>query len=138
MNYWLVKQEPDTFSWDDFMREGVAVWDGVRNYQARNNLKAMKNGDQVLFYHSVVGKCVMGIAEVSKEAFPDPTDDSGKWVAVALTPIQPMNKPVTLEQIKNDAQLKDMLIIRHSRLSVMPLTEAEFEHILHLGGLTLK
>jgi predicted RNA-binding protein with PUA-like domain len=133
MNYWLVKQEPEAFSWDDFVKANVAVWDGVRNYAARNNLKAMALGDRVLYYHSVTGKCVVGIAEVSKEAYPDPTDDTGKWVAVELIPLQPLHVPVKLEDIKKDSVLVETPLVRIPRLSVMPLTPEQYHRILELG-----
>src|SRR5450631_790007 len=110
MNYWMVKQEPDAYSWDDFVKDGATDWTGVRNFQARNNLKAMKKGDKVFFYHSNVGKEVVGIAEVSKEAFPDPTDE--KWFATELKPVKPLKKPVTLTQMKANLALVDLKLIR--------------------------
>lgn len=133
MNYWLVKQEPEAFSWDDFVKENLAVWDGVRNYTARNNLKAMAMRDRVLYYHSVTGKCVMGIAQVSKEAYPDPTDETGKWVAVELTPLQALKIPVKLEDIKKDSILVETPLVKIGRLSVMPLTPEQYHRILELG-----
>ena len=132
--YWLVKQEPEAYSWDQFVTDGVADWTGVRNYQARNNLRAMKNGDQVLYYHSVTGKCVMGIAEVVKEHYPDTTAEKGDWSAVDICPINPLKHPVTLAQIKEDPDLSEIALVRHSRLSVMPLTAAEFKRIVKLGS----
>lgn len=129
MKYWLVKQEPTAYSWDDFVRDGKTAWTGVRNFQARINLRAMAKGDTVLFYHSVVGKCVMGEAEVVKEAYPDPTADEGEWVCVDLKPTKPFKRAVTLEQIKADKALESFPLIRQSRLSVMPVTAAEYRAI---------
>ena len=133
-NYWLVKQEPETYSWDDFVKEGRAAWPGVRNFQARNNLRAMTKGDPVLFYHSGESKEVVGIARVAKEAYPDPTATEGDWVGVDLVPVKALKKPVTLGTIKADKALKEILLIRNSRLSVMPLTEAQFNRILELSS----
>ncbi|WP_128543588.1 EVE domain-containing protein [Larkinella soli] len=134
MNYWLVKSEPDTYSWDDFVRQGKAVWDGVRNFQARNNLASMKEGDQVLFYHSVTGKEIVGLARVIREAYPDPTiPDDPRWVVVELEPLMPLEKAVSLQRMKTDSRLQNLLLIRHSRLSVMPVGSEEFEWILALG-----
>lgn len=134
-NHWMVKQEPSAYSWDDFVRDGKTIWTGVRNFQARNFLKAMRKGDRVLFYHSVVGKEVVGIAEVTREAFADPTaTDGGNWVCVELAPKRALPQPVTLEQIKAEAALKQMPLLRQSRLSVMPLTEQEFDTVLNLAG----
>ncbi|HXF42283.1 MAG TPA: EVE domain-containing protein [Pyrinomonadaceae bacterium] len=131
MNYWLVKQEPTDYSWDDFQRDGKTDWTGVRNFQARNNLKAMKKGDKVLFYHSNVGKEVVGIAKVSKTAFPDPTDEN--WVAVELSVDKKLKKPVSLKDIKENPKLKNIGLLRQSQLSVMPLTAEEFQAILDLA-----
>lgn len=130
MNYWMVKQEPEAYSFDDLVKDGRTDWTGVRNFQARNNLRAMKKGDQVLFYHSVSDKEVIGLTKVSKPEYPDPTDTN--WVAVELTPVKKFKKPVTLETIKNDKSLKDIALIKQSRLSVMPLTKAEFDRIIDL------
>jgi predicted RNA-binding protein with PUA-like domain len=132
-SYWLVKTEPGTYSWDDFLEEGKGVWDGVRNFQARNNMKAMRQGDLVLFYHSVTGKSVVGVAEVTKEAYPDPTTNDRRWVVVDLTPVSALTRPVELSEIKADEALADMVLARHSRLSVMPVRPAEFRRILALG-----
>jgi len=129
MRYWLVKSEPETYSWQTFVKEGRAVWDGVRNYQARNFLKAMKKGDQVFFYHSNVGKEVVGVAEVAKESYPDPTTKESGWVAVDFIPKKELDRPVSLEMIRRSPALKKMLLVRHSRLSVMPLAETEFSTI---------
>jgi predicted RNA-binding protein with PUA-like domain len=133
MNFWLVKQEPSKYNWEQFVQDKGTYWDGVRNFQARNNLKAMKKGDLVLFYHSVVGKEIKGIARVSKEFYPDPTTDDPNWVVVDLKPVQAFNKPVTLEDIKGHSKLKDIALIKQSRLSVMPIKETEFKTILQLG-----
>ena len=131
MNYWMVKQEPDAYSWDDFVKDGATDWTGVRNFQARNNLRAMKKGDKVLFYHSNVGKEVVGIAEVSKEGFADPTDE--KWTAVELKPVKPLKKPVTLAQIKENLALAEIKLVRQSQLSVMPVTKDEYQEILSMS-----
>jgi predicted RNA-binding protein with PUA-like domain len=130
MNYWLVKQEPEAYSFDDLLKDGQTDWTGVRNFQARNNLQAMKKGDPVLFYHSVSEKSVVGVAEVSREEFPDPTDE--KWVAVEIKPVRKFVKPVSLDQIKNEASLQNIALIKQSRLSVMPLTKPEFARIVEL------
>ena len=130
---WLAKSEPDTYSWDDFVREGRTDWTGVRNFQARNNLRLMKVGDRVLFYHSGTGKCVVGIAEVAKAAYPDPTAADPGWVAVDLKPVKPLNEPVPLASIRYHAKLADLPLIRQSQLSVMQLTKEEFETILVMG-----
>jgi predicted RNA-binding protein with PUA-like domain len=132
-NYWLVKQEPETYSWTTFVKEGKTAWTGIRNFQARNNLRAMKKGDPVLFYHSGESKEVVGIARVGKEAYPDPTATEGDWSGVDLVPVKALKKPVTLGVIKADKSLKEILLVRNSRLSVMPLTEAQFNRILALG-----
>ena len=129
--HWLVKQEPTAYSWDQFVSDGGTSWDGVRNFQARNNLKAMKAGDRVLFYHSVVGQEVVGIAEVAREAYPDAKDE--RWVVVDLKPVQPLKKPVTLEAIKGVPALKDIALIRQSRLSVQPLAKDAFDTIVKMG-----
>jgi len=131
--YWLVKQEPAAYSWENFVADGRTRWDGVRNFQARNNLKAMRAGDAVLFYASVTGKAVMGIAEVSKTAFPDPTAEEEGWVAVELKARRALPNPVTLAQIKADPSLADMALLRQSRLSVTPLKKTEFDYIVKLG-----
>ena len=130
MNYWLVKQEPEKYSFDDLLKDGKTVWDGVRNYQARNNLREMRVGDQVLFYHSVSEKAVVGLAEVSRESFADPHDE--KWLAVEIKPVEKLVKAVTLDEIKAAKDLENIGLIKQSRLSVMPLTKAEFETIVGL------
>jgi predicted RNA-binding protein with PUA-like domain len=131
--HWLVKQEPTAYSWQQFVADGKTDWTGVRNFQARNHLRAMKKRDQVLFYHSVNGKAVVGIAEVTREAFRDPTANEGDWSAVEIRPVRPVEPPVTLEQIKNESSLTDVPLLKQPRLSVMPLTESQFETILSLS-----
>ena len=131
--YWLVKQEPEAYPWSQLVQEGVADWSGVRNYQARNNLRAMKKGDLVFFYHSVSDKEIVGVAKVTREHYPDPTAKEGDWSVVDLAAAKPMKKPVSLAQIKVDKSLEDIALIKQSRLSVMPITEAEFRRILELG-----
>ena len=133
MNYWLVKSEPNTYSWDDFVKLGRDHWDGVRNFQARNNMKAMKNGDMVLFYHSVNEKSVVGIAEVVKEYYPDPTTTDHRWLVVDLVPVRKLAKPVELAQIKADDRLANMVLVRNSRLSVQPVKKEEFDIILGMS-----
>ena len=133
MQYWLVKQEPEAYSWASLVRDGRTAWTGVRNFQARNNLKAMKRGDLVFFYHSVSEKQVVGIANVAKEAYPDPTATEGGWWCVDLVPVKPLGKPVGLDAIRADQQLKEMKLVKQSRLSVMPLTKSQFERVLKLG-----
>ena len=134
MNHWLVKSEPHKYSWEKFNEEGRTFWDGVRNYQARNNLREMKIGDMVLFYHSNEGKCVVGIAKVVKEAYQDPTTDNQNWVVVDLIPLETLRQPVMLEQIKADERLKDIGLVRQGRLSVMALKTEEFDRIVELGS----
>lgn len=130
MSYWMVKQEPEAYSFDDFLKDGKTDWTGVRNFQARNNLKAMRKGDEVLFYHSVSEKMVVGLAKVSKESFPDPTD--GDWIAVELKPVEKFKKPLSLSEIKEDTILKETPLIKQSRLSVMPLSKKEFDRFIKL------
>lgn len=133
--YWLVKQEPADYSWPDFVRDGRTAWTGVRNYAARNHLKSMRPGDAVFFYHSGDEKSVVGLARVVRTAYPDPTADEDSWVAVDLAPAGPLPRPVTLAQIKADAALAHIALVRQSRLSVMPLRAAEFSRLRKLGGL---
>lgn len=130
MKYWLVKSEPGAYSWDDFVKLGRDHWDGVRNYQARNNMKLMKVGDEVLFYHSVNEKQVVGIARVVKEFYQDPTTDDDRWVVVDLVPVRKLEKPVTLAQIKADEKLEGFALIKNSRLSVMPVANDHYQIIL--------
>ena len=134
MNYWLVKTEPEEFSFDDLMRDGKVIWDGVRNFQARNNLKAMKKGDQVFVYHSGKTKEIVGIAEVVKEYYLDASDKTGLWVVIELKPVKKINKHITLSQIKIEKSLTALLLLRQSRLSVMPISKANFLHILKLSN----
>ncbi|RBQ02874.1 EVE domain-containing protein [Pedobacter miscanthi] len=134
MNHWLVKSEPFKYSWEKFNQDGRTFWDGVRNYQARNNLKAMKEGDLVLFYHSNEGKNVVGIAKVVKEFYQDPTTDDANWVVVDLSPVESFKNPVSLEQIKAEPSLVDISLVRQGRLSVMPLKAEEFDKILEMGA----
>jgi len=136
-SFWVVKQEPSAYSWQQFEKDGSTYWDGVRNYQARNNLKAMKKGDSVLFYHSVIGKEIVGIAKVTREFYPDPTTDDERWVVVDLKPIKAFKIPVSLEDIKAHKELSEIALIKQSRLSVMPLTKKEFQILLKLGKTTL-
>ncbi len=131
--YWLVKSEPVKYSWDEFVQDGWTYWDGVRNYQARNNLKAMRKGDRVLYYHSNEGTEVVGVARVIKEAYQDPTTADERWVVVDLKPVHPLKKPVTLADVKSDSRLASMALVRQSRLSVMPVTEDEFDVIVARG-----
>jgi predicted RNA-binding protein with PUA-like domain len=133
MNHWLVKSEPFKYSWDQFSKDKRTFWDGVRNYQARNNLREMKKGDLVLWYHSNEGKEIVGIAKVVKEHYPDPTTDDPNWVVVDLAPFKKFKKTVTLEQIKTDRRLQNVGLIRQGRLSVMPLKAEEFDAILDLS-----
>ena len=132
-NYWLVKSEPDAYSWDDLVAEGKTSWTGVRNFTARNNLRSMRVGDEVLFYHSVSDKAAVGIAKVVRDAYPDPTAKEGDWTTVDLAPIKPLRHPVTLDQIKARRPLKNISLVRQSRLSVHALTGAEFREILALA-----
>jgi predicted RNA-binding protein with PUA-like domain len=132
-SYWLVKQEPETYSWTDFVSDGKTDWTGVRNYQARNNLREMKAGDRVLFYHSGKDKAVVGLAEVVKSAYPDPTAADEQWVAVDLKPVKPLKNPVPLAAIRYDERLSQLPLIRQSQLSVMPLTKDEFDIIVATG-----
>ncbi|MFN4086130.1 MAG: EVE domain-containing protein [Spirosomataceae bacterium] len=133
MNYWLVKSEPFKYSWDTFVSLGRDHWDGVRNFQARNNLMAMKEEDLVLFYHSNEGKEVVGIAKVVREHYPDPTIQEGNWVVVDLVPVEKLPSPVSLATIKKDPRLQDIALIKQSRLSVMPIKKEEFDIILSLA-----
>jgi len=134
MNYWLAKSEPAAYAWSQLVADGKTAWTGVRNFQARNNLRAMKRGDFVLFYHSVTDKQVVGIARVAKEFYPDATATEGDWSCVDLEPVKPLATPVSLEVIKGEPSLKDMALLKQSRLSVTPLTKAEFERVLKLGA----
>lgn len=134
MQYWLVKSEPEAYAWNDLLRDQRTDWTGVRNYAARNNLAAMRRGDQVLFYESVTTKAIVGHATVSRTAFPDPTADEPGWLAVELTAGAPLPQPVTLASVKASPALAKMSLVRISRLSVHPVTAAEFKQVLKLGG----
>ena len=137
ISFWIVKQEPSQYSWQQFEKDGSTYWDGVRNYQARNNLKAMKKGDKLLFYHSVIGKEIVGIAEVTREFYPDPTTDDERWIVVDLKPLKAFKVPVSLEIIKTHQELSDIPLIKQSRLSVMPIKKKEFQTLLKLGKTSL-
>lgn len=132
-SYWLMKSEPFKYSWEQFVSDGSTYWDGVRNYQARNNLQEMRVGDLALYYHSNDGLNVVGVARITKPAYPDPTTDDDRWVVVDLEPVKPLSEPVTLATIKADPKLSEMALVRQGRLSVTPVTSAEFRHILKLG-----
>lgn len=134
MQYWMMKTEPGAFSFQDLMRDKKTVWDGVRNYQARNNIKAMKKGDRVLIYHSVTEKALAGIAEISREHYPDPTDNPKQdWAVVDVIPVRPLKRAVTLAEIKADPRLAELPLIRQSRLSVIPLNQADFDYLISLS-----
>ena len=134
MASWLIKSEPDVYSFDDLVREGGTFWDGVRNTPAALNLKKMQLGDECLYYHSNEGKACVGIASVTRAAYPDPTDSSGRWVAVDVAPVRPLPRPVTLAEAKAEPRLKDMVLVNNSRMSVQPVTEAEWAVVLELGN----
>lgn len=132
-SYWLLKSEPDVYGWDDLVAEGEGTWDGVRNYTARNNLMAMKVGDQAFFYHSNIGLEIVGIIAISAAGLKDPTDDTGRWASVKVKPVRKLNRPVTLKEIKADPALKEMDLITKFRLSVSAVRPAEWKHILALA-----
>ncbi len=134
MNYWLVKSEPAAYAWSAFVKDRRTAWTGVRNFQARNHLRAMKTGDLVCFYHSVTDKQVVGVAKVAREFYPDATATEGDWSCVDLVPVKALLKPVSLATIKADPLLREMPLVKQSRLSVTPLSEAQFRHLLQLGG----
>lgn len=134
MNYWLLKSEPFVYSFDKLMKEGIGTWDGVRNYQARNYLRAMKCGDLGFFYHSNEGLEIVGIVEITKEAFPDPTFDGDRWSAIEVTPLIRLERPVSLVDIKKTAELKDMVLVNNTRLSVQPVKPSEWDTILQMSG----
>jgi len=135
--YWLVKQEPDAYSWEAFVADGRTAWTGVRNFQARNNLRAMRAGDRVLYYHSNIGKEIVGCATVEREAYPDPTATEGDWSCVDLVPHKELKRRVTLDELKTDPGTREIPLIRHTRLSVMPLEEAAFRRIADMGQTAL-
>jgi predicted RNA-binding protein with PUA-like domain len=132
--YWLVKQEPTSYPWEQFVRDGGTAWTGVRNFQARNNLRAMRKGDEVLYYHSVEGKSVVGLAKVVREAYADPTAESGDWSCVDLQPVRALARPVTLEEIKGNPKLREIGLLRQRRLSVMSLSRVEFGEVIRMAG----
>ena len=138
MNYWLVKSEPESFSWDQQVANKVEPWTGVRSFQARNNLKAMAKGDRAFFYHSNTGKEIVGIVQVVRTAYPDPTAESGDWVCVDMKAVKPVKRPVTLAEMKADPALKDLSLLRYSRLSVAPVEEVHWRYICKLAGLGAK
>ena len=134
MKYWLLKSEPDTWSWDNQVKEGASMWDGVRNYQARNNLKEMKKNYLCFFYHSVTERSIVGIVKVIKEYYPDPTDKTGRFVVVDVKATKKLKNPVSLDQIKENSKLKDIALVKQSRLSVMPLKKTEWEIIIKMSN----
>ena len=134
MRYWLLKSEPDAWSWDNQVKEGASMWDGVRNYQARNNLKEMKKNDLCFFYHSVTERSIVGIVKVVKEYYPDPTDKTERFVVVDVKAIKKLKKPVSLDQIKENNKLKDIALVKQSRLSVMPLKKTEWDIIIKMSN----
>jgi len=135
MAYWLIKSEPSKYSWEQFVKDKKTFWDGVRNYAARNNLRAMKKGDQLFYYHSNEGTEIVGIAEVAKEAYQDPTTEDTNWVVVDVKPVKKLKKPVSLAQIKGDKRLADMALVKLSRLSVQPVTDDEWMTVLELADM---
>ena len=134
MKYWLLKSEPDAWSWDNQVKEGTSMWDGVRNYQARNNLKEMKKNDLCFFYHSVTERSIVGIVKVVKEYYPDPTDKTDRFVVVDVKAIKKLKNPVSLDQIKENNKLKDIALVKQSRLSVMPLKKTEWDIIIKMSN----
>nr|WP_298796682.1 EVE domain-containing protein [uncultured Acetobacter sp.] len=134
MAYWLIKSEPDAFSWDEQVANDVEPWTGVRNHQAKKNLAGMTVGDRAFFYHSNVQRAIVGVVEIVREAYPDPTADSGSWVCVDVKTVGPMPTPVTLAEIKQDDALSDLALVRQSRLSVCPISAAHWQHLCRMGG----
>ena len=134
INYWLLKSEPDAWSWDNQVKEGASMWDGVRNYQARNNLKKMKKNDLCFFYHSVTERSIVGIVKVVKEYYPDPTDKTGRFVVVDVKATKKLKNPVSLDQIKENSKLQDIALVKQSRLSVMPLKKTEWDIIIKMSN----
>ena len=135
MQYWLMKSEPDVYAWDRLVKEGRGHWDGVRNATAANNLRAMKTGDRAFFYHSNIGKEIVGVMEIAREAYPDKTDDTGRWVMVDVVPVAPAKAPVTLAQIKADKRFADLALVKFSRLSVQPVSAAHWKALCKLAGI---
>ena len=134
INYWLLKSEPDAWSWDNQVKEGASMWDGVRNYQARNNLKEMKKNDLCFFYHSVTERSIVGIVKVVKEYYPDPTDKTGRFVVVDVKATKKLKNPISLDQIKENSKLQDIALVKQSRLSVMPLKKTEWNIIIKMSN----
>ena len=134
MKYWLLKSEPDAWSWDNQVKEGASMWDGVRNYQARNNLKEMKKNDLCFFYHSVTERSIVGIVKIVKEYYPDPTDKTGRFVVVDVKATKKLKNPISLDQIKENSKLQDIALVRQSRLSVMPLKKTEWDIIIKMSN----
>ena len=137
-SYWLMKSEPDAYGWDDLVAEGEGTWDGVRNHRAASNLRAMQVGDEAFFYHSNIGKEIVGIVQVARTAYPDPTDATGRWVCVDMKAVKPVPKPVTLAAMKAEPRLEGLALIRQSRLSVMPVSEAHWKILSRMAGLKVK
>jgi predicted RNA-binding protein with PUA-like domain len=135
MQYWLMKSEPDVYGWDKLVKDGRGSWDGVRNWTARGNLKAMKEGDRAFFYHSNIGKEIVGVMEIAREAYPDRTDDTGRWLMVDVVPLKKAKTPVTLEQIKADKRFADLALVKYSRLSVQPVSAAHWKTLCKLAGI---
>lgn len=133
MNFWILKSEPDVYSFDDLVKQGVGTWDGVRNYQARNNLQAMRKGDLAFFYHSNIGKEIVGIARIEQEAYPDPTVDDARWVAVSVVAEKKLSNPVSLIQLKSDPSINHIALVKHGRLSVIPIDKQDFDYIIRLS-----
>jgi predicted RNA-binding protein with PUA-like domain len=134
-NHWLIKSEPDAYSWDEQVKNGVEPWTGVRNHSAKNNLKAMKKGDLAFFYHSNIGKEIVGIVRVAREAYPDPTAESGDWVCVDMQAVRAVKRPISLAEIKSDPRLSALALVRLSRLSVAPVSEEHWSLLCRLGGI---
>lgn len=135
MNYWLVKTEPETFSWNDLVSKGTAMWDGVRNFQARNNIKQMKNGDLLLFYHTGKNPGIIALAEVVREHYPDPTASEGPWLVVDVKPVRPLKRFITLSEVKKNPELKNMILVNSPRLSVQPVKKEEFDILMNLENI---
>jgi predicted RNA-binding protein with PUA-like domain len=135
MQYWLMKSEPDVYGWDKLVGDGRGSWDGVRNWTARGNLKAMKKGDQAFFYHSNIGKEIVGTMEIAREAYPDKSDDTGRWVMVDVVPLKPAKTPVTLEQVKADKRFADLALVKYARLSVQPVSATHWKMLCKMAGI---
>jgi predicted RNA-binding protein with PUA-like domain len=135
MQYWLMKSEPDVYGWEKLVREGRGSWDGVRNWTARGNLKAMKKGDLAFFYHSNIGQEIVGVMEIAREAYPDKSDDTGRWVMVDVVPVTPAKTPVTLEQVKADKRFADLALVKYARLSVQPVSPVHWKMLCKMAGI---